>query len=464
MGTLSTPDHISSGDKRMMNMKRMTRRELMTSLVSGAAMTAAGASLYKILSPEGLLAQAREKAKPLNLKITGLKTFLVAQRSIFVKMYTNQGLIGLGVAIQTSKETATAAAIMENERVLVGKDPTNIEGIWEDLYQSPRWRGGPLVAAISAIEIAQWDILGQALGQPIYKLLGGPVRDKIKCYGGGGATTPESWAQTKADGYTASRVGSPRGSVTEMIEYTKAMRKAAGPTHEIAIHMSGTLTTREAVQYMKGVEECNLLFVEEPIQMDDVEDWAYLRSQTTTPIATGERVLTKWGFAPLIQRHLIDFAQPDICACGGILEGRKIAVIGEVNRVQMAPHNPHGPAGALATFHLDAATPNFYVQETRNYENQADMDLHEGMVPIIRNGFCELPDRPGLGTVLNEAAAARRPYVAVTRSSGEDATGAGAGRAGGRGRGAGAPAADAPAGRGTGTPAGRGGGPGAAGQ
>jgi galactonate dehydratase len=395
-------------------------------------LTSAAAALASLASPEGLIAQAVEAAKPLKLKITALKTFLVAPRSIFVKVHTDQGLTGLGVAIQTSKEATVAAAILDAERVLIGKDPTNIEGLWDDLYQSPRWRGGPLTAAISALDIASWDILGQALGQPIYKLLGGPVHDKIRCYDSGGDTTPESWEKSRAAGYTCSRIGAPRGSVTEMIEYTKAVREAAGPKHEIAVHMQGTMPTRDAVQYMRGVEECNLLFVEEPIQMDDIEDWAHLRAHTSTPIATGERVLTKWGFGPYLNRHLIDFAQPDLCAAGGILESRKIAIIAELNRIQMAPHNPHGPAGALATFHLDAATPNFYCQETRHYTGQAHMDLHEGLVPIVKNGFCELPDRPGLGTVLNEKVAAARPYAPVTRSGGVDDFGprGGAGRGG----------------------------------
>lgn len=395
-------------------MKTLSRRDLLRTAGSSAAAVA----LSGLLSPEGHLARAQEQARPLNLKITGLKTFLVAPRSIFVKVYTNQSLVGLGVSIQTSKEQTVAAAIMDAERALIGKDPTQIEAIWTDLYESPRWRGGPLVAAISALDIAFWDILGQALGQPIYKLLGGPVHDKIRCYDNGGDTTPESWERSRANGYTCSRIRSPRGSVTEMIEYTKAVRAAAGPKHEIGIHMSGQLRTPEAVQYMRGVEECNLAFVEEPIQMDDIEDWVHLRAHTTTPIATGERVLTKWGFAPYLNRHLIDFAQPDLGAAGGILEGRKIAALAEVNRIQMAPHNPHGPAGALATFHLDAATPNFYCQETRNYTGQADMDMHEGMVPIVKDGFCDLPDRPGLGTVLNEEVAAKRPYEPITRTGG----------------------------------------------
>ncbi|HWU02881.1 MAG TPA: enolase C-terminal domain-like protein, partial [Novosphingobium sp.] len=153
-----------------------------------------------------------------------------------------------------------------------------------------------------------------------------------------------------------------------------------------------------------------------PIQMDDIEDWALLRSHTTTPIATGERVLTKWGFAPYLNRHLIDFAQPDLAACGGFTEARKIAALCEANRVQIAPHGPHETVGALANVHFDATTPAFFAQEVRDYTSPFELDLHEGMVPKIANGFCELPDRPGLGTVLNEKVAAGRPYVPLSRS------------------------------------------------
>ena len=313
---------------------------------------------------------------------------------------------------------STAAAINEFTPVLTGRDPTQIEAIWEDLYEGPRWRGGPLTAALSAVDIALWDILGQALGQPIYKLLGGPIHDKVRVYGGGGATTAESWAKTKADGYTGEpgRLAARFDHGDDRIHQGDAQGRRS--EHEIAIHGQGRLPTSEALQYMRGVEECNLMWVEEPIQMDDIEDWAHLRAHTTTPIATGERLTTKFAFNPYLSRHLIDFAQPDLCACGGITEARKIAAIAEANRIRMAPHGPHGPAGALANFHFDAATPNFYIQETRVYTGQIDMDLHEGMVPIIKNGFCELPDRPGLGTVLNEKVAATRPYQPINRGSG----------------------------------------------
>ncbi|MGH7489543.1 MAG: hypothetical protein ACREMY_28680, partial [bacterium] len=160
---------------------KISRRDVMARFLT----TVAAMPLYRLLSEEGLLAQAREKARPFNLKITGLKTFLVAPTvspgaGIFVKVYTNQGLIGLGLATQTSKEVSTAAAINEFAPALIGRDPTQIEAIWEDLYEAPRWRGGPLTAALSAVDIALWDILGQALGQPIYKLLGGPIHEKIR--------------------------------------------------------------------------------------------------------------------------------------------------------------------------------------------------------------------------------------------------------------------------------------------
>ena len=220
----------------------------------------------------------------------------------------------------------------------------------------------------------------------------------------------------KAQGITATRVQAPKGSVPAMIAATRRWRDIVGPDHELAVHMDGTLSTREAMQYLHGVEDLNLLWVEEPIQMDDIEDWAMLRSRTTTPLATGERVLTKWGFAPYLNRHLIDFAQPDLCSCGGFTEARKIAALAELNRVQMAPHGPHETAGALANFHFDAVTPNFFAQEVRDYSSQFELDLHEGMVPQVSNGFCALPDRPGLGTVLNEKVAASRPYVPLTRS------------------------------------------------
>src|SRR5215207_6391840 len=166
---------------------RMSRRQALGGLV--AAVT--GTSLASYRGSDDVVAQSMAKAKPLNLRITDLKVFMVAPRTTFVKVYTNQGLTGLGQSHFSGKEETVAAAILQLGEQLIGRDPTAIEANWEDLYEGVRWRGGPLTSALSAVDNASWDILGQALGQPIYKLLGGPVHEKIKVYGGGGGITPE---------------------------------------------------------------------------------------------------------------------------------------------------------------------------------------------------------------------------------------------------------------------------------
>ena len=275
---------------------KMTRRQAL----HGLAATIAGMSTARFIGSDDVVAQAIAKAKPLNIKVTDVRVWTTPPRSTFVKIYTNQqGLIGLGQAHMSGKEPTVAAAILQLREQLIGRDPTAIEANWEDFYEGVRWRGGPLTGAISAVDNACWDILGQALGQPIYKILGGPIHDKVKVYGGGGGITPESWAETKALGYTTSRVGWPQGNVTQMIKYVHQLREACGPDYELAIHGSGIYSTPDVVSFMRGVEDCNLLFVEEPLQMDDIGDWRHLRSHTTTPIATGERLQTIGAFTPV---------------------------------------------------------------------------------------------------------------------------------------------------------------------
>jgi galactonate dehydratase len=207
-------------------------------------------------------------------------------------------------------------------------------------------------------------------------------------------------------------------TVTEMVEYVKALRKACGPTHDLAIHFFGTFITPDAMTFMKGVEECNLLFVEEPIPaIEDVGEWVHLRAHTSTPIATGERMTGKYMFAPFLERHLLDYAQPDLCIAGGYTELRKIAAMAEGYRIRIAPHNPHGPVGAMATFHYSFATPNFAIQELRDYTTQYNLDLHDGLIPVVTNGFGELPTRPGLGSVLNEKVAEKFPFKPYARGT-----------------------------------------------
>src|SRR5688572_27284869 len=226
---------------------KLTRRQAL----HGLAGTIAGMSVGRFIGSDNVVAQAIAKAKPLNIRITDVKVFTVAPRSTFVKIITNQqGLIGLGQAHMSGKEPTVAAAILQLREQMIGRDPTNIEANWEDFYEGVRWRGGPLTGAISAVDNASWDILGQALGQPIYKILGGPIHDKVKVYGGGGNTTAESWAETKARGYTTSRVQWPQGNVTQMIKWVHQVREACGPDYELAIHGSGTMATPDVVNFM----------------------------------------------------------------------------------------------------------------------------------------------------------------------------------------------------------------------
>ena len=420
---------------------KITRRQAL----HGLAATIAGMSTARFIGSDDVVAQAIAKAKPLNIKVTDVRVWTTPPRSTFVKIYTNQqGLIGLGQAHMSGKEPTVAAAILQLREQLIGRDPTAIEANWEDFYEGVRWRGGPLTGAISAVDNACWDILGQALGQPIYKILGGPIHDKVKVYGGGGGITAESWAETKALGYTTSRLQWPQGNVTQWIKHVHQLREACGPDHELAIHGSGVYSTPDVVSFMRGIEDCNLLFVEEPLQMDDIGDWRHLRSHTSTPIATGERVQTLNGFQPYLQEHLIDFAQPDLHACGGLTEGRKIAAIAAANRIRIAPHGPQGPVGAMLNLHFDAATPNFYVQESHLFTSQQDMDLHEGHFPKFNKGYWELPDTAGLGTVLNEEVAkklgpsSRGVGDGLGLRTGRTPSEAAAGRAAGAGRGGGA--------------------------
>src|SRR5712692_6687033 len=242
----------------------MTRRDFLSS-----ASAAATAGIAALTSPQGLLAAAREKAKPLHLKVTDLKTFIVNQGGknspnyVFVKIYTDQGITGLGEGSVTSKEATMAAAIEEHKRYLVGRDPTDIEMHWQAMYRWPRWRGGPILnSAISAVEIALWDILGQALAVPIYKLLGGAARKRVRMYLDVGAS-PEQFLRAKELGYTAAKTALPvknnlvyaGSAVREGARLVESLRKAVGDDFDIAIDAHGRLTTTMAVDFCTRVEE-----------------------------------------------------------------------------------------------------------------------------------------------------------------------------------------------------------------
>jgi galactonate dehydratase len=398
--------------------------------------TAGAAGISALTAPEGLLAQAREKARPLRLKVTGLRTFIVnrggnnASNYVFVKIYTDQGITGLGEGSVTSKAATMATAIQEHERYLVGRDPTDIEMHWQAMFRWARWRGGPILnSAISAVEIALWDILGQAVGQPIWRLLGGKARERVQMYVHAGGRTPEeyarNWLRAKQDGWTGCKAGfittqgdviDPVRSVREGIANLKAVRAAVGEDFRICIDLHGKATPTMAVDFCRRAEEYAPFFVEEATQIEDLDELAHLRSKTRIPLATGERLFTKYGFTEICERHLVDYVQPDVVHCGGILEMKKIATIAEAHRVELAPHNPQSDVSTLASLHVDFSTPNFAIQEiTHRGDEQYWKDLFYGGALTYEKGYALPPDRPGLGVDLDVKVAAQRPYQPHTR-------------------------------------------------
>lgn len=409
----------------------LSRRDFFQS----AALRAATA-LAALTGPEGIVAQTREKAKPLNLKVTDLKTFIInrgganSPNYVFCKIYTNQGITGLGEGSVTSKEATVAAAIEEHKRYLVGRDPADIEMHWQAMYRWPRWRGGPILnSAISAVEIALWDILGQALGQPIWRLLGGKARDRVQMYVHAGGNSPQAYAksflQAKEEGWTGAKsefitnhndVIDPVRSVREGIANLKAVREAVGEDFKVCIDLHGKATPTMAMDFCARAEEFHPYFVEEATQLEDLDELALLRSKTRIPLATGERLTTKYGFNQICHRHLVDYVQPDVVHCGGILEMKKIAVIAEAYRIELCPHNPQSDVSTLASLHVDFCTPNFGIQEiTHRGNEQYWKDLFYGGAIQYEKGFAFPPDRPGLGCGLDEAVAAKRPYQPHTR-------------------------------------------------
>jgi galactonate dehydratase len=381
--------------------------------------------LYSLLgaAPAAVLAQA----KLLNLKITGLKTFVVNAGSlnwVFCKVYTNAGLTGLGEGSVTSKEATVAQAIREHERFLVGKDPSDIESLWQGMFRIPRWRGGPILnSAISAVEISLWDIVGQALGVPVYKLLGGAARARIRMYLDVGST-PEDFVRAKELGYTAAKttplspvkeVVDPATMIRDGVRKLTAIRKAVGDDFDIAVDAHGRCTTAMAIDFCTRVEDLGLLWVEEPTQLEDLGELELLRQKTRTHLATGERSFTIYGFADICSRHLVDYVQPDVCHAGGILELKKIGVLAETYRINLAPHNPQSFVSTMASLHVDATTPSAAIQEYTLNRTPWVGDLFDGLAPQVRQGYADLPSRPGLGLTLNEKVAAAHPYKPTNR-------------------------------------------------
>lgn len=354
------------------------------------------------------------------MKIQTIELFKVPPRWLFLKMTTDEGPSGWGEPVVEGRAETTRAAVKELEDYLIGKETDRIEDLWQVLYRGGFYRGGPiLMSAISGIEQALWDIRGKELGVPVYSLLGGRVRDKMKVYVWIGGDQPSKAAEEAKErvkaGYGAVKMNATANlewidsitKIDEVVERLGAVRDAVGREVGIGIDFHGRVHKGMAKALAKELEPLRPMFIEEPVLPENNEALAILQQHTSIPIATGERLYTRWGFKSLLESGAVDIIQPDLSHAGGIWEVRKIAAMAEAYDVAVAPHCPLGPIAFAASLHLDFSTPNAFIQETSlgiHYNLGADLldYLVDPAVFAFEGGYMAPPAAPGLGIELNE--------------------------------------------------------------
>lgn len=359
------------------------------------------------------------------MKITDVKCFPCFHGSrsyLFVKVETDEGLYGVGEFGITWKEKAGIGAIEHMKTDLIGQDPLNTEYLWQLLLRGDFFPAGRInMAAQSAIDVALWDIKGKALGQPVYMLLGGKMRDRVVCYKGVGGKTAEAAAETAkkrvSEGWRYLRLGvtdrdgvlEPPVAVRDAVEHFAAVREAVGPDIEICIDVHTRLDPPDTIRLGRKLEAYDPFFIEDPLRCENPQSYRLVRQQVPVPLAIGEHFATKWEFRQLIEEELLDYARIDLCIVGGLTEGRKITNWCETHYIKIVPHNPLGPVSAAACLHLDIATDNFAVQEAGLVGDTVMEDLFPVQVPY-ESGYLLAPTAPGLGVEFNEEAAAAYPF------------------------------------------------------
>ena len=343
------------------------------------------------------------------MKITEVKTYLVEalrQNWLFVKVSTDNGLVGWGEASVEGQEKAVEASIhLLAERSVIGEDPRNVEKIWRKMYHHGFWKGGFIyMSAISGIDIAIWDLLGKYYNVPAYMLMGGLVRDKVRTYTH--AANPETAGKWVEMGFAGVKTGAPPEKLDETL---CQVRKAIGDDKLLMADNHGRMPAASAIKLIKTAAKYNLFFFEEPIPPENPMEYKRLIEDLGgVPLADGERLFSRFDFRELIENQLVDYVQPDICHCGGISEIRRIASYAEVYHIGFAPHNPNGPVATAARIQVALSTQNFAILEFSrllyDYEDIYSMDLKP------RDGYIQAPVKPGLGIEIDESKLDKYPY------------------------------------------------------
>ncbi len=354
------------------------------------------------------------------MKISGFELFPAAPRWLFLKLITDGGICGWGEPVVEGRAVTVKAAVEELQTYFIGRDPMDIEDLWQVMYRGGFYRGGPeVMSAIAGIDQALWDIKGKALNAPVYQLLGGKCRDRLKVYCWIGGDRPSDIAaaakEKLAQGYSAVKMNATEEmhyidsfkKVEQAVERVAVIRDALGYDLDVAVDFHGRVHKSMAKVLAKELDPYHLMFIEEPVLSENIEALREITKYTATPIATGERMFSRWDFKKMLADGYVDIIQPDLSHAGGISECKKIASMAEAYDVAVAPHCPLGPVALASCVQLDFCTPNAFIQEQSlgiHYNKGGDlMDyLKDGSLFTYQDGFIGVPQKPGLGIEIDE--------------------------------------------------------------
>ena len=365
------------------------------------------------------------------MKITEIRTGEVFGHgySCYVRIHTDVGIVGTGECIHGGAGIQGIIASLGS--LIIGEDPMNVDRLFDKMRRGHVFNGadgGHHVTAMTGIEIALWDLVGRATGLPVYALLGGKFRDKIRVYcdcHAGGDDSPQANADKAKEvvdlGFTAIKFDLDEmrhpakfdpfnhtvsnRELDDMVAKATAIREAVGRGVDVAMDLHGRYDTSSGIRIAQALEALDLLWLEEPVPPENIDAMREVKASTSTPICAGENIYLRWGFKDLIEKQAVDIIMPDLPKCCGLSEGKKIANLAEIYYIPMAPHNVCGPLGTVASCHCCATIPNFLVIEWHWLERPHWHDLIKADPPIIQDGYITLTDRPGLGYDLDEEAA-----------------------------------------------------------
>lgn len=366
------------------------------------------------------------------MKVTDVKTFVVdcfRTNFVFVKVYTDSGIDGVGEATLEYKEKALLGAVEHIREYLIGENPLDVEKHWHNIYRDAYWRGGPvLMSALSAVDMALWDILGKHLNVPVYQLLGGRCNDKVRIYVNGwfaGAKTPSEFAEKakaavkrgvtamKWDPFGKNYMTISNKDLNTALECVGAVRDVVGDEVDLLIEGHGRFNIPTGIKIAQELAQFKPMFFEEPVPPDNLDALKAVRDKSPVAVSAGERLYTRWDYKEMFEKQCADYIQPDISHAGGIMELKKLAAEAEYRYLGFAPHNPSGPVANAATLNIAACCPNFSILEIMYSDVDYRKDITNESLEY-KDGYITIPDKPGLGIEINEEECLKHPYQVHT--------------------------------------------------